>query len=162
MAIRLVLAVIGAVLSPLAVVASASAHAEVESIAPSDGSHVQRLPGELVIRTGEGVRSAQLVVTRPDARVDQLSVSVSGQEIVASLPSTGPRGEYAVAYRIVAADGHVTTGTTNFSVDQGAEPDFAAVSDDPAPTGIPVIGLAVGAVVLLVVGVMLVVAKGRR
>jgi hypothetical protein len=67
-----------------------------------------------------------------------------------------------VAYRLVAADGHATTGAVRFTVTAGAKPDFGNGQDAPSSSGVPVIGLSVGAVVLLVVGAVLVLAKARR
>lgn len=160
--LRALLTVVGFVCLSLLGGQPVSAHTEAELVEPANGSHLRTLPGEVRIRTGGAVVSAQIVMTTPDARVRRLSATLHGREVTAALPSTGVRGEYDVAYRLVAADGHASTGATRFTVEQGAEPDFETVSEASRSVDVPVLGLAVGAGVLFVVGVMLVLAKVRR
>jgi methionine-rich copper-binding protein CopC len=161
-AIRALFAVVGILFVPVVGILPAGAHTETVSVEPADGSRTTRLPKAVTIRAADEVEAAQIIVTTPAARVEKLTVRVDGRQVTAPMPSAGPRGDYSVAYRLVAADGHAITGATTFTVTQGAEPDFEAVADEPAQSDVPVIGLSVGAVVLLVVGGMLVLAKVRR
>jgi methionine-rich copper-binding protein CopC len=161
-AIRALSVVVGILFVPLLGSLPAAAHTETVSVEPANGSRTTTLPEAVTIRAAEEVDAAQIVVTTPAARVEHLKVRIDGLRVSAPLPSDGPRGEYVVAYRLVAADGHATTGAVRFTVTAGAEPDFGNVQDAPSSSGVPVIGLSVGAVVLLVVGAVLVLAKARR
>ena len=159
---RALVAVVGILFVPVWGILPAAAHTETVSVEPADGSRTAALPKAVTIRAAEEVESAQIVVTTPAARVEHLEVRVDGPQVSAPLPSDGPRGEYVVAYRLMAADGHATTGAVRFTVTAGAKPDFTVVPAKPSSSGVPVIGLSVGAVVLLAVGAMLVLAKARR
>lgn len=161
-AIRALFAVVGILFVPAFGILPAAAHTETVSVEPANGSRTATLPKEVTIRAAEDVKAAQIVVTTPAARVEHLEVRVDGLRVSAPFPSDGLRGEYAVAYRLVAADGHATTGVVRFTVTKGAEPDFGTVPDEPSSSGFPVIGLSVGAVVLLAVGALLVLARARR
>jgi hypothetical protein len=88
-------------------------------------------------------------------------VRITGQQIKAIMPATGPRGDYVLAYRIVADDGHAVNGSVQFTVVQGEEPSVSGVSSKPARE-IPMAGIIGGAAALLFVAIMLVLVKVRR
>ena len=159
---RVLLMVIGS-LFPLAFgTVPSAAHTDAVSIEPADSSRLATPPAQIAIRAADELTSAQIVLTTPAARVERLSVSVDGRNVSAPLPPDGPRGDYTLAYRLVASDGHAITGSSTFTVTAGAEPDFAAATTEDSSAGVPVIGLVVGALVVLAVGAALMLVKVRR
>lgn len=141
----------------------AVAHSEAVLIEPPDGSRMDALPAQAAIRTADRLTSAAMVLTRPDARIEELQVTVNGHEAAAVLPTDVPRGEYKLAYRVVSEDGHAVTGAVRFTVTQGAQPDLNGTSEPKsAGRAFPLLGVVGGAVALLFVGVTLVLVKVRR
>lgn len=143
----------------------ASADAATPRLEPANGSHVASLPEQASIPTHGKVKTAYVVLRNPDGQIQQLKPTVGRHQVTAPLPSTGPRGEYEVAYRFVATSGHVTPGTLRFVVDNGRAPKVAATppGERAGSQDMPIIGLTVGAGALLVAAALLVrrlVAKG--
>jgi len=143
----------------------ASAHAATPRLEPSDGSHVGSLPKQVAIPTHGKVTTAYVMLRNPDGQMEQLIPTVGPRQVTAPLPSTGPRGEYEVAYRLVGTGGHVTPGTLRFVVDRGRAPRVAPEPrrEQAGSQDMPIIGLTVGAGALLVAAALLVrrlVARG--
>ncbi|HEX2578592.1 MAG TPA: copper resistance protein CopC [Aquihabitans sp.] len=122
---RVTVRLLGALLAALALAlvpaGPASAHAELSTSDPADGSVVDVAPSEVTIRFTEGVS------VRPDGvrvldgdgdRVDAGTATASGDTVVAPLDGALPDGGYVVAWRIVSADGHPVRGAFTFSVGQ--------------------------------------------
>lgn len=94
----------------------AAAHTRLVRSTPSDGAAVDRAPERVVLRFSSGIErrfsrlslgSRDLVVDGDgDALVDQLS---------AKLPPLAA-GSHVVKYDVVAADGHRTAGSINFTI----------------------------------------------
>jgi hypothetical protein len=141
----------------------AVAHSEAVLVEPTDGSRMDALPAQVAVRTADRLTSAAMVLTRPGGRIEKLKVAVNGHEAAAALPTDGPRGEYKLAYRVVAEDGHAVTGAVDFTVRKGAPPDLNGTSEPkPAGGGFPILGVVGGAMALVFVGVTLVLVKVRR
>jgi copper resistance protein C len=116
----------------LLVVAPAHGHATLLETIPEDGADLEDHPGEIVLTFDEAVEPAgdALVLTDGDGAAHGLDATAgpgTGQ-ISAEVPPDTAAGEHTVAWRIVAADGHVQEGEFAFTVTAAAE-----ATDDPEP-----------------------------
>lgn len=154
---RATLAILGLLFWTLLIL-PASAQAATPRPEPANGSHVTVLPKQVTIPTHAKLKTAYVMVRNPDGRMEQLKPTVGRHEVTAPLPSSGPRGQYEVAYRLVAPSGHVTPGTLRFVVDRGRAPKVAPEPrrEQAGSQDMPIIGLTVGAGALLVAAALLV------
>jgi methionine-rich copper-binding protein CopC len=109
----------------------AAAHDQLLETDPADGSTVEQVPAEVVMRfSGDLIDLSQaVIVTTPDGeQLTDLVVTVSGATATAALPDGLGPGAYTVAWRVVSEDGHPVEGVFGFTV---AGP---APSATPAPT----------------------------
>jgi copper resistance protein C len=100
--------------------APASAHASLVRSSPADQSSLATAPTTVTLTFDENIRTPSVVlVTNADgASVVQGKTTVVDN--ISSTPvSTGPSGEFTVAYRVVSADGHPVSGRLAFSVGPG-------------------------------------------
>jgi copper transport protein len=121
-------------LALLATAAPASAHAELESTSPPDGTVLGRAPAELRLRFTESVTvptGAVRVVAPSGLDVPLRRVGADGALVVVGLPAGLARGTYVVVWRVVADDSHPTSGRFTFSV--GARSEVAATRTPSAP-----------------------------
>lgn len=77
------------------------------------------VPGRIVLQFNSRIevklsRAVLLSRDKPEQPL-ALSAGASGGEVVVTLPPLAP-GDYAVRYRVLAADGHVTEETLRFPV----------------------------------------------
>jgi methionine-rich copper-binding protein CopC len=119
---------ISLVLSPTA----ATAHTNTVETNPDHGAVLDELPAEATVTLGEAPKQADVVLEIPDGTVQKLQTRVADTTITAELPSTGPRGDYTLSYRVVSADGHPVTGSAMFAVTTGPAP--AATASAPGET----------------------------
>jgi len=97
--------------------APASAHASLVRSSPADQASLASAPTTVTLTFDENIRMPSVVlVTNADG-----SSVVQGKTTVvdntASIPvSTGPSGDFTVAYRVLSADGHPVSGRLSFSV----------------------------------------------
>lgn len=110
---------------------AAAAHSNLVETNPADGAVLEKLPAEATVTLGEAPKKADVVLEAPDGTVHKLQTQVADTTITAELPSTGPRGDYALSYRVVSADGHPVTGSATFTVTTGSAP----VATTPSPAG---------------------------
>jgi methionine-rich copper-binding protein CopC len=114
---------------------AATAHTNLVETNPADGAVLEDLPAEATVTLGAGPQRADVVLEAPDGTVHKLRTRVADTTITADLPSTGPRGDYTLSYRVVSADGHPVTGSATFTVKAGPEPVATTPSpDETAPT----------------------------
>jgi len=101
------------------------AHATLLSVDPRSGSTVDVRPQAVTLRFSESVDPpAAVAVTGPSGQqVGVGAPAVLGERVSQRLLSadTGP-GEYVVRYQVLSSDGHVVTGTTDFTVSGRAGP----------------------------------------
>lgn len=99
--------------------APASAHSELVSSDPADGAELADPPRQVVLTFNEEIQQTgtAVTVTGPSGtRVDdEQALRVIGSDVVAPMTPDGAGG-YRVAYRAVSADGHVISGTLQFTV----------------------------------------------
>ena len=128
-----------AALSVVVTAPVATAHAELESTTPKQGSTVQRLPQQVTLTFSEPIRTPAFVeVTAPgSANVASGDVQVRDEVLTQQLGDTAGGGAYALSYRVTSADGHPISGTVRFTVAGGAGGGNASGGDEqstPAPT----------------------------
>lgn len=119
-----VVAALAAVLAALVVALSgavtASAHAELLSVSPLDGSMLTDLPSAVELTFSEPIgKPADLVLLDPSGTpvaagevttLDRV-LSIAVDPAVAAID-----GYYTISYQVTSADGHLVTGTTTFMV----------------------------------------------
>jgi methionine-rich copper-binding protein CopC len=123
MRIRNVLAATSILLTLIASAPAASAHAALESTIPAKGAIVSASTDRITMRFGEDILVIKgqnpNSITVSDSRGKKVStgaVEVSGSKISSALKTPLAKGKFTVKYRVVSADGHVVTGSYNFSV----------------------------------------------
>ena len=123
----------GAVLaSTLALVpAVASAHTDLSSSDPADGSTVTEAPTEVVLTfEGEIGEDSSFAVTGPSGHEvgsGELDLDVADRNVLRGDVTVEDVGEYLVAYSIIGEDGDPIEGEVTFTFD----PDGTATSGSP-------------------------------
>jgi copper resistance protein C len=135
----------------LVVAVPAHGHAHLLETSPQDGAELDEPPTEVVLTFDEAVEPAgdALVLTDGDEAAHQLEAAVGPEtgQISAELPADAAAGGHTIAWRIVAADGHVQEGAFTYSVaapveeaddlqeadvEERAEPDAGDVEEEAA------------------------------
>ena len=115
---------------------AASAHAELLSTTPADGSVVARSPAQITLRFSEAVPSSlgSVRVFGPNAEQVATGAVNTPSPGTLAVPITGhlAKGTYTVAWRAVSDDGHPLHGAFAFSV--GKPSGAIAVVDDGETT----------------------------
>ena len=112
-----VAALVGAwVLMPTA----ASAHSELVSSNPSDGSVEDLVPDHVVLEFGEpvAVNADSVQVVGPDGADRAIGVlgSTTGRLVSVAVEPVEQEGSWQVRYRVLGGDGHVVSGRVDFNV----------------------------------------------
>jgi len=151
----------------------AFAHSNSVDSDPADDARVKTLPRVATVTFNEPVAQAAFALTEPGGHVVKVKASIDGPIVTASLPKTGPKGDYVLAYRVVSADGHPVTGEVEFTVATGRAPQAQAQAQGqaqgPSDTsttatgalGVPLWGVIGGAAILAVLAALLVRAARR-
>jgi len=115
-------------LTVLALPSSASAHSDLVGTAPAAGTVAKDPVNEVSLEFASPIlpELTAVVVTRGGSGVPVDDPVVDGSTVTASVDGAARPGEYTVAYRTVAADGHPITGSFSFEV--AARPQGAAVA----------------------------------
>jgi methionine-rich copper-binding protein CopC len=109
-----------AVLMTLVLAAPAQAHTSLKSSDPKRGAEVTSLDKVTLIYE-ESVRFPVVVVNGPgDKRYDAGKPQVDGPKVTEAVAPDLPAGNYTIAWRVVAADGHPVEGEIPFTVVGGA------------------------------------------
>jgi copper resistance protein C len=138
--VRILVIAAGLVLGSLLVtpVSPASAHAGVESSTPENGASLTEPPSEISITFDEQVTEPGLTASDDTGTGVALGeVTVTGNTVSASWPSSAPAGIYTVEWTVVSDDGDPLTGTLLFSygdASPSASPS-ASTSESATPTG---------------------------
>jgi copper resistance protein C len=128
-----------AVLLTLLVVAPAHGHAHLLETSPQEGAELDEPPTQVVLTFDEAVEPAgdALVLTDGDEAVHDLEAVIGPEtgQISAEVPADAAAGEHTIAWRIMAADGHVQEGDLSYTVAAPAadadEPQADTDADDP-------------------------------
>jgi copper resistance protein C len=135
----LLVALATAALSVVVTAPVATAHAELESTTPKQGSTVQRLPQQVTLTFSEPIRTPAFVeVTGPDGTdVTTGDVGVRDEVLTQPVGEAAGGGAYSLSYRVTSADGHPISGTVRFRVAGAAGGGNASGGNEqstPAPT----------------------------
>ena len=115
---------------------AAFGHASLTSSTPSDGATLDTTPERVVLTFSEELFADLIEVSVLDGAGDLVMATEAeqtpppGTDVIVPWPGDLPPGDYAVAFRVVSADGHPVTGQVNFSYSQAASPE--AASPEPA------------------------------
>lgn len=118
----------------LLAVSPVHAHTDLISTDPADGQTLNKAPRTVSLRFGEDLLAAgnRLVATAADGTsVDLGAPQVDGPVISATWPSAAAQGEFTLAYRTVAADGHPLEGRIRFNISQTSASPAPAASPSP-------------------------------
>jgi methionine-rich copper-binding protein CopC len=139
------IAVVLAVLMTLVLVTPAQAHTALKRSDPKKGAEVTRLD-KVTLVYNESVRFPVVVVNGPgDKRYDAGKPKVDGPEVTQNVAPDLPVGNYRIAWRVVADDGHPIEGEIPFTVvaaptptptvtsSEGTAPTASAPASEPAP-----------------------------
>jgi methionine-rich copper-binding protein CopC len=175
----LVLAVLVGGLALLGRAAPAGAHGELEGADPKPNAHLKSAPSDVTMTfTEEPSEDSVLTVSDGCGNDVVQRASVSGHDYVVEV-ATGQPGKWHAKFRVISAeDGHLTKGTYSFEVagkkdcspDKGGDgedgslttagpgdggPTNASGNDVDEGSDFPVVPVVIGAVALIVVGVVI-------
>lgn len=159
---RLGAALASALLAVVVCAGPASAHTTLRKASPAADSTVAP-PGQIVLTYDDPVRFTQVLVSDASGRRYEAGKSYSVDNTVTEKIATPlPNGQYTVAWRVVAPDGHPVEGTYRFTVtgSTAAAPGPAKTAGDSGASGTGVWWIGLG--VLLLVGVGAGVVMVRR
>lgn len=128
------------VVAPFALAAPASAHDELLSTDPADGSSLASAPDAVTLTFGEDVvelGTAVVVVDAAGVKLADGPLVVDGAVVTRPITAPTVPGEVTVSYRVVSADGHPVTGRFSFTVAEAASPtptESASESESAEPT----------------------------
>lgn len=108
------------VVAPFALAAPASAHDELVSTDPADGSSLPEAPDAVTLTFGEEVielGTAVAIVDQAGVKLADGPLVVDGAVITRPIKEPTVAGEVTVSYRVVSADGHPVTGRFSFTVE---------------------------------------------
>ncbi|MGH3655828.1 MAG: copper resistance CopC family protein [Micromonosporaceae bacterium] len=113
----------------------AYAHVELTSSTPADGAALRTAPSEVVLTFSGDINPelTEAAVTVDGKSAGAGPATVKGATVTVPLP--GDEGDYRVAYRVVATDGHRVDGELRFTAAAPAgNPDSSATSAPGSPS----------------------------
>lgn len=99
---------------------AALAHGVLVSSTPSDGDSLEVLPDVAVLTFSDEQVLAQVIVTGPQGEAVALAEPTIEGAVVSQALEGGGAGQYTLAYRSTAQDGHVLSGQIGFAVGEVA------------------------------------------
>lgn len=96
---------------------AAQAHAHLATSTPADGSTLTAAPAAFEMTFSEPARLTALKIQKgvePGQAIKELPTSVD-RVLHVALPVLAP-GSYALTWRVLAADGHVSSGVVHFTI----------------------------------------------
>jgi copper transport protein len=135
----------------------ASAHASLIGTEPAEGAVLDVAPEQVTLSFTEPVEPIEDGYRLFDANgaIEMLEVEGAGSDVILSLPDELGDGSYAVAWRVVSADGHPISGVLLFSL---GDADGAPITVPESADITPVMGIVQGiayAGLLAAVGLLL-------
>jgi methionine-rich copper-binding protein CopC len=150
----------------------ALAHNTLVGSDPAEGAQLATGPREVrltfdqPVRAGEGYNT--VTVVGPDGTYwTDGEVRVEGNAVVAPVRELGPAGTYTIGYRVLSNDGHPVPGKVTFTLTQpgggtpAPAPQEADQPEQDSSGGMPVWPWIVGAVVVVVLGLVLALRLGK-
>ncbi|MDR7251491.1 copper transport protein [Nocardioides sp. BE266] len=137
--------------------APASAHAELVSSDPAEGSVVETAPDSVTLTFNEPVRLTSQEIAVYDAEGDEVASTATARDAVVTvdLPDAADLadGTYVVSWNVLSGDGHPISGALTFSV--GAPSASVVAPPEPESSSPVVTVLRDGLTVLFYVGLLL-------
>ena len=137
--IRAVLAVLAALVLPLATAPAAQAHDVLLESSPVDGARLGAAPGEVTLTFSADLLATGAGLVLTDAAgttVAETAAEVDGPVATAPLEADLPAGDYTLTWSVVSSDGHRIDGDLGFTVEgPGAEDAPADDTDVQASDG---------------------------
>lgn len=116
----------------------AFAHAELLETTPQDGAVLDTAPDTVELRFNEPVQVVEdaMRLFPGDGTPEVLTAHTSNTTVIIDFPADLGDGAYALAYRVVSADGHPIGGALTFQVGHGdyTAPDTSVTPADPVVT----------------------------
>ena len=94
----------------------ASAHSELESISPANGSTVAAAVRTITLTFNEEVSSPRIVVRGLDKAIIKGAIRRNGERVVFTAARPLRNGAFTVNWRVRSADGHFVSGVSRFTV----------------------------------------------
>jgi methionine-rich copper-binding protein CopC len=94
----------------------ASAHSELESISPANGSTVAAAVRTITLTFNEEVSSPRIVVRGLDKAIVKGDTRRNGERVVFTAARPLRNGAFTVNWRVRSADGHFVSGMSRFTV----------------------------------------------
>ena len=129
-----VVTVVAAVALAAPASAHVTAHAELLSMTPKDGSTFAKAPTEVVLRYSEAIQTtgSEVVVTSPSGTtVSAGEPNIVDEVVTERLTSMTEAGVYRIVARVISEDGHPVTATGTFTVTTGRPRDSCEGSTLP-------------------------------
>ncbi|MCP9271822.1 copper resistance CopC family protein [Mycolicibacterium arenosum] len=127
------LVAVAAVLVSVSTASPAFAHAALISSDPADGAELDTPPTRITLTFNQDIERqfATVTVSGPDGTpYADGAVRVDGPTVVVDVKPLGAAAAYAVAYRVISADGHPISGKYSFQLTRAAP----TVTSSAAPT----------------------------
>jgi methionine-rich copper-binding protein CopC len=121
----------------------AVAHSRLLSVTPADGAELSRPPSKVVLTFNENVLEQFVTVRVADGTgvsVTRGQPTVDGAVVTQALGPDLGFGTYRVTYKVVSADSHPISGTTDFTLVDERQPspsDTATATGTATPTPTP-------------------------
>lgn len=118
--------------TPLLPATLAAAHAQLLDSSPAEGAVLAHAPGQVDLVFDEHVTlvTDSLRLFTDDGGSSVLVARSVDAVVTATLPDALPDGSYAVAYRVVSADGHPVAGAVTFRIGAGGAVDIQVPEPD--------------------------------
>ena len=110
--------VVALFLSVLLGATAASAHSELESISPANGSTVATAVRTITLTFNDEVSSPRIVVRGSNKTLVTGTTRRNGERVVFTATRPLRSGTFTVSWRVRSADGHFISGTSRFAVKQ--------------------------------------------
>jgi methionine-rich copper-binding protein CopC len=110
--------VVALFLSVLLGATATSAHSELESISPANGSTVATAVRTITLTFNDEVSSPRIVVRGSDKTLVTGITRRNGERVVFTATRPLRSGTFTVNWRVRSADGHFISGTSRFAVKQ--------------------------------------------
>lgn len=110
--------VVALFLSVLLGATAASAHSELESISPANGSTVATAVRTITLTFNDEVSSPRIVVRGSNKTLVTGTTRRNGERVVFTATRPLRSGTFTVNWRVRSADGHFISGTSRFAVKQ--------------------------------------------
>lgn len=119
-------------------VSPAFAHAELLETTPEDGAVLGTAPDTVELRFNEPIQVVEdaMRLFPGDGTPEVLAARTSNTTVIIDIPADLGDGAYALAYRVVSADGHPIGGALTFQIGDGdyTAPDTSVTPADPIVT----------------------------